>query len=76
MFDYFYNVIQFSVKCGNKNVHLLQTFYKPSYNSFGYFFRSLKELWTYLHGIGLNTVNLWNAIKDIAVKTIIWFDIK
>ncbi|XP_065666653.1 tubulin monoglutamylase TTLL4 isoform X6 [Hydra vulgaris] len=32
---------------------------------------SLKELWAYLHSIGLKTVHIWDEIKDIAVKTII-----
>ena len=35
-------------------------------------FRSLKDLWKHLQREGINSEKLWESIKDVAVKSILW----
>lgn len=35
----------------------------------------LKALWIYLQKKGINTDKIWDNIKDLVVKTIIWYDL-
>ena len=35
--------------------------------------RNLKTLWLYLHNKGVNTHRIWDAVKDIAIKAILWY---
>ena len=61
--------------CACKYVHHLEMYFVPaSLNSMVVLlFRGLVALWQYMRNeLGIETDPIWESVKDIVVKTIIW----